>query len=58
LACVALLAGLTGLAGLAGLGAGVSVRAGSGRLEDAVTGMIPIRYVTDRFGFLYDRTWR
>ena len=31
----------------------------SRRPEDGtVTGMTPIRYVTDRFGFLYDRTGR
>jgi hypothetical protein len=36
---------------------GVAV-AGRGRLEGAVTGMIPIRYVTDRFGYLHDRTSR
>jgi len=26
--------------------------------DGTVRGMIPIRYVTDRFGFLHDRTWR
>jgi len=31
---------------------------GRGRLEGTVTGMIPIRYVTDRFGYLHDRTSR
>jgi hypothetical protein len=31
---------------------------GSEWLEGAVTGMIPIRYVTDRFGYLHDRTSR
>jgi hypothetical protein len=35
-----------------GTGAGGTVAGRAGRLEDAVTGMIPIRYVTDRFGFL------
>ena len=40
-----------------GRGLGVAV-VGSGWLEGAVTGMIPIRYVTDRFGYPHDRTRR
>ena len=40
-----------------GFGAGVDV-VSSGWLEGAETGMIPIRYVTDRFGYLHDRTSR
>jgi hypothetical protein len=41
------------------VGAGVAVGAGVGAgavSEDAGPGMIPIRYVTDRFGFLEGRT--
>jgi hypothetical protein len=36
---------------------GVAV-VGSEWLDGAVTGMIPIRYVTDRFGYPHDRTRR
>jgi hypothetical protein len=39
--------------------AGVVVDEDSWRREDGtMAGMIPIRYVTDRFGFLHDRTSR
>jgi len=34
---------------------GVAAEADTGRPR---AGMVPIRYVTDRFGFLYDRTCR
>ena len=47
------------VAGVVVVVAGVVVVGDAWRREDGmVTGMIPIRYVTDRFGYLHDRTSR